>query len=70
MSTMIDRLTEAFPLHVQRILEEAYRQDGEEWIGENLNNLSISAGAFLATAFNWRESEEGFYYWAALCEGD
>ena len=71
--TGLELLREAYPLHVQRILEETYRQEPTRLplMLENHRNLGrwTDAATVLECAFVWQRSTEGYDYWRALFNG-
>lgn len=64
--TQFEQLTEAFPLHVQRIAELC----SSHWLHRVRQKEAWgAAGDTLRGAFAWSATSEGHDYWRALARG-
>lgn len=67
--TNLECLATAFPLHVQRIAECVYAFDARGFDAWVIATAHLDAGWALCEAFDWTETEEGYWYWGELAAG-
>lgn len=66
--TTLERITQLYPLHTQRIVEAMHECTafGEGSVRRQLDELASEAEVILLRAFLWADTPEGHGYWKAL----